>query len=219
MSARLGGANSAWLRTLSSPSRLVAVCLSVLGASIRGITAVPSGLLLFTDPSGELMGLDVVWLDGTPFVDFLVPGIVLLVVLGVGSLVVLSGIGRRRLWAWWAAVGLGVSLVGWIVGQVLLLQQFHVLQIIYGIFAVLPSSRASLRSPGPGLSPVSVTALLTITVTAHVPVELLRESVTNRRHRPTITRCSGVAKNCLDRTTGSSRLFWRAVSHPEQQLE
>lgn len=133
-------------------SRPIAVRLYQLGAFVLGITAFVSGGLMSLDPSGTTMGLAIEWLDGTPFRSYLVPGLVLFSVLGVGSFVVLYGIVRRRRWAWWGALALGVALVGWIVTQILLLRMYHVLQAIYGglglvllALAVLPSVRADLR--------------------------------------------------------------------------
>lgn len=130
----------------------LAVWLYSLGALALGTTALWGGGLMLLDPAGTTMGLEVDWLAGTPFQDYFVPGLILFTVLGIGSFVVLYGIARRTQWAWWAAVGLGVALVGWIVTQALLLRIYHVLQLIYGalgvvliLLAVLPSTRSHLR--------------------------------------------------------------------------
>ena len=117
-------------------SRPVTVWLYVIGAFCLGVTAFVSGLLMILDPSGMTMGLEVEWLAGTPFQDFLIPGFILFSVLGIGSFVVLYGIARCRHWAWWPAVSLGVALVGWILTQVLLLRMYHLLQHIYGVLGV-----------------------------------------------------------------------------------
>lgn len=134
-------------------ARPVTVWLSVIGAFCLGVTAFMSGLMMILDPSGMAMRLEVEWLAGTPFQDFLIPGFILFSVLGIGSFVVVYGIARRRQWAWWAAVGLGIALVGWILTQVLLLRMYHVLQLIYGVLgaalillAVHPTTRSSLGS-------------------------------------------------------------------------
>lgn len=133
-------------------SRPTAVWLLLGGAALLGATALPSGVLLVIDPSGATMGLALQWLDRTPFPDYRIPGLVLSVVLGGGSFVVLYGTIRLRPWAWRAALGLGIGLMGWIVAQVLLLQQLHWLQFIYGTLGVAllglashPSVRSHLR--------------------------------------------------------------------------
>lgn len=92
-------------------SRPLTVWLYLTGAFTLGVTAFISGALILSDPSGATIGLDLEWLDGTPFQDYIVPGLFLFGILGIGSFVVIFGIGRRSLWAWWATVGLGIALV------------------------------------------------------------------------------------------------------------
>ncbi|MFP8957550.1 hypothetical protein ACLI4Y_12535 [Natrialbaceae archaeon A-CW3] len=133
-------------------ARPITIWLYALLAVALGVTALFGGVIMLLDPSGTTMALQVEWLDGTPFRDYFIPGLILFGVLGVGSLVVVYGIARRRQWAWWAAVGLGIALVGWITTQVLLLQMYHILQFVYGALgatlvalAVHPSTRTDLR--------------------------------------------------------------------------
>lgn len=65
---------------------------SVLRASLlliqtfNGISGVVGGFMLIRDPSGTGLRMPLSWLKGTPFSDYLVPGIVLLVVNGLGNL-------------------------------------------------------------------------------------------------------------------------------------
>ena len=100
-----------------------------------GIGGVVSGAMLIADPrSGLGMGLGI--LEGSPFKDFVVPGIILLLAVGVFPLVVAgAAIGRAR----WAALGhLAVSVVvlGWIVVELLLLGYLGFLQpavVVYGV--------------------------------------------------------------------------------------
>lgn len=133
-------------------SHPLTIWLYLIGALGLGVTAFFSGGMMLLDPSGATMGLELEWLDGTLFQNYFIPGLVLFSVLGVGSFVVLYGIGRRRRWGWWAAIGLGIALVGWISTQVVLLQMNHVLQVIYRVLGVvlvflatLPSTRSDLR--------------------------------------------------------------------------
>jgi len=125
-----------------------AVWLYVVGALGLGLTALFGGGTPVSDPSGGRMEMPLEWLDGTPFADYFVPGLILFSVLGVGSFVVLYGVLRRRSWAWWAAIGLGVALVGWIVAQMLLVRMFHALHVVYGglrVLLVALASRPSVR--------------------------------------------------------------------------
>jgi hypothetical protein len=116
----------------SGRSRPIAVWLTLVGALGLGITALFGGGTLVLDPTGGAMGMPLNWLEGTPFPNYLVPGLILFSVLGLGSFVVLYGIVRRRAWARTGTIALGVALVGWIVTQILLIQLLHVLHAIYG---------------------------------------------------------------------------------------
>jgi len=71
------------------------------------------------DPSGGALGMPVELLARSPFSDFLVPGLTLLVVNGLGSLVGAALSLARWRWAGALAVALGAFLAAWIVLQVL----------------------------------------------------------------------------------------------------
>jgi hypothetical protein len=85
---------------------------------ITGIGAVPAGISLIVDPSGRGLTWTLEMLGTAPFSDYLIPGILLLLVNGLGSLTgaVLSF--RRHPFSGPVAAGLGVFLIGWIVAQV-----------------------------------------------------------------------------------------------------
>jgi hypothetical protein len=83
-----------------------------------GLCGVAGGFGLVTEPSGANLGFDVDLLSISPFSDYLIPGLILLVVIGLGSLAggVLS-ILRYRYAGEIAAVS-GSFLVIWITAQV-----------------------------------------------------------------------------------------------------
>jgi len=83
-----------------------------------GLGGVAGGFGLVTEPSGANLGFLVEWLSKSPFSDYLIPGLVLLVVIGVGSLAggVLSILRYR--YACEIAAILGAFLVIWITAQV-----------------------------------------------------------------------------------------------------
>jgi hypothetical protein len=143
--------STAWVATLRRPWPVQAY---LVGALAVGATALFGGGLLVADPSGDAMGMPVEWLQGTPFADYLVPGLVLFSVLGVGALVVAGGVLTRKPWAARGALALGVALIGWIVVQMLLIQRVHVLHAVYGglgvalaVLATRPSFRADVDGP------------------------------------------------------------------------
>lgn len=92
------------------------VLVAVLGQ--LSARAVVGGLALVLSPSGSIVGLSTAPLAATPFADFLVPGVVLLGVFGVGSAGVCYSLAVGRVWGWWGAVGVGVALLVWIAVEV-----------------------------------------------------------------------------------------------------
>jgi hypothetical protein len=78
---------------------------------VVGVGALAGGWGLLTDAEG--LGAEAAWLEGSPFSSYLVPGLVLLVVLGLGMLVAAAGTLARRGWAAAAAGAQGVALVAW----------------------------------------------------------------------------------------------------------
>jgi len=119
--------------TKSKRSRL-ATGLGILQFFI-GIGAVPAGIALVSDPSGGGLGMPLEILAESPFSDFLIPGVLLLLVNGIGSL--LGGIASfsRHRFAGEIAAGLGTFLVLWIAAQVwwMGVHWLHMLYFVAGI--------------------------------------------------------------------------------------
>lgn len=108
--------------------------------SFIGLTATLSGLLLISNPDGEIMNLPIYLLDGTPFKDFLIPGILLTAVVGfINLLAVVYNMQRHPNRYNWAMAG-GFMISGWIIMQMILIQVAHWLHFLYlgiGIFTIL----------------------------------------------------------------------------------
>ena len=102
-----------------------------------GLGALAGGFGLVNDPSGSALGVPLSFLEGSPFPDFLIPGIFLLAVNGVGSMIgaVLSF--TRRRFAQEIAIVLGAILVAWIVIQVVIIRSFSWMHILYLILGVV----------------------------------------------------------------------------------
>jgi hypothetical protein len=96
-----------------------------------GLGAVGGGLVLILDPSGSNLGIPLEELKNTPFSTYLVPGIVLLVVNGLGSLVGSAATFKGCRNAGKIAMALGVFLVAWIMVQVYWFAGFHWLHALY----------------------------------------------------------------------------------------
>ncbi len=98
--------------------------------------ALPAGYLFFIEPDGSKMGMTLSVLEGSPFRDFLIPGIFLFTVNGVFNLIssFLSFFGYRYSFA--AGIILGLSLIVWVSVQVYSIGLTHFLQPAYFIIGI-----------------------------------------------------------------------------------
>ncbi len=96
-----------------------------------GLGAVGGGLGLVMEPTGVNLGIPLELLKNSPFSTYLVPGIVLLIVNGLGSLVGATASFTRYWYAGETAMALGVFLVAWIILQVYWIEAFHWLHALY----------------------------------------------------------------------------------------
>ncbi len=96
-----------------------------------GLGGVAGGVGLVSEPSGANLGFPLELLSESPFSDYLIPGIVLFTVNGLGSLAggVLSFFRYR--YAGQIAAALGAFLMMWIVAQVWWIGLSHWLQPLY----------------------------------------------------------------------------------------
>ena len=120
-----------------------------------GLGGVAGGLGLVLDPTGGNVAMRTESLADSPFSDFLVPGLVLLAVNGVGNLIggMMSFAGWRRYGD--VAVALGAFLMAWIVAQVWWIGLIHWLQPLYFCLGVLQLALGiRQRSAGHGVTGV-----------------------------------------------------------------
>lgn len=113
------------------------------------------GAALILNPTGNLLQMPTTLLEGSPFQDFLLPGIILFTFLGVFPLIVFAGLWRRKPWAWLGAVLVSMALIIWIGVQIAMIGYAPEppLQLIYGLVGIvlliltqLPAVRKSLQS-------------------------------------------------------------------------
>jgi hypothetical protein len=99
--------------------------------SFIAVTSTLSGILMISRPDGEILNLPISLLEGTPFKDFLVPGILLTTIVGgTNLLAVFFNMQRNPNRYNWAITG-GVTITGWIIAQMILIRTFHWLHFIY----------------------------------------------------------------------------------------
>lgn len=138
-------------------SRPFGVYILLLLLLIQALSALAGGIPMVVDPSGGMVGFPAGMLDNSPFDNYLIPGLVLTLVLGLFPLAVVFGLWRRSSWAWFGSLLVGVALIIWIGVQVLMIG-YHPdppLQPIYGllgllllVLALLPSVRRYCKNTG-----------------------------------------------------------------------
>lgn len=87
-------------------------------------SALAGGIPAIIDPSGGLHGLAVDLLEGSPFTDFRLPGIALVMLLGFLPFVAIYGTLRRRPWVRAAHLEIAIVLIAWTLIQVWLVGWF-----------------------------------------------------------------------------------------------
>ena len=150
--------------TVFSPRTTLLWLLGLLGLGALG-----GGGLLAVAPSGRLLGMPVSMLAGSPFADFLVPGIVLFTLLGVAPCLLVVALLKQprsplaeRLnfcgdmhWAWTSSIYVAFALILWIQLEMVFLNAVSWLHTLYMVWALailfmalLPSVRRFYKKPG-----------------------------------------------------------------------
>jgi hypothetical protein len=140
--------------------------LLILLLLILALSAIAAGLSFIIDPSGATVGMEVSMLRHSPFPDFIIPGMFLLVLFGLFPLVILFGLFRKnnielldalniyrhRHWAWTFSYFIGLLLVVWINVQLYFLKEFHILHFVVSMLGVaiifvshLPGTKSDYR--------------------------------------------------------------------------
>lgn len=109
------------MKKLLKISRILSICL-LLFTGINGIIA---GILFIIDPTGKKMGMSISYLSNSPFLNYLIPGITLLIVNGLMNVIV--AILTIRKYKYFASLIIiqGLLLSGWIIIQVIFVRDFN----------------------------------------------------------------------------------------------
>lgn len=125
--------------------RPIAVAILILLHAILGIGAVFGGGALILDPSGAWIGMPVDMMKVPWFKDYLIPGILLFTVLGIGPLLVMFAlinrwnckwaeklnIFRTAHWAWSYSLYCAFALQIWISVQIFIIHDSSVIHLVY----------------------------------------------------------------------------------------
>jgi hypothetical protein len=131
--------------------------LAVVLEVFLGIGALFGGGQFILAPDGHLLGMTTRMMAGTPFRSYLVPGIILFACVGVAPLLAAAITIRRHAMAPLAAVAVGLTLIGWISVEMVVLA--GVSSLFWAFYLVLGTCIAAAgvawwrSSPSEGKTP------------------------------------------------------------------
>ncbi|WP_310556277.1 hypothetical protein [Flavobacterium sp.] len=116
-----------------------------------GLSAIGGGGALIISPTGELLGgLPLSILKNSPFDNFLIPGIILFIVLGIFPLFIVFALIKKTIstfaerfnlfsdmfWAWSFSIYIAFALIIWIQVETIFIQGVGWLQTFYMLYAI-----------------------------------------------------------------------------------
>ncbi len=125
--------------------------IHLLLLAFLGVSALGGGAALIISPSGKLLGgLPLSILKHSPFTDFLVPGIILFLVLGLTPILLVVALLKKpenkiteyfnffkdMYWAWSFSIYVAFALIIWIQVETIFVQGVGWLQTFYMLYAI-----------------------------------------------------------------------------------
>ena len=145
-------------RQQSTPRPLPGIArLAVVLETFLGLGALFGGGAFILAPDGHLLGMPTRLLAGSPFPSFLVPGIILFTFVGLAPLLAAALTIRQQALAPLAAVAVGLTLIGWISVEMVVLA--GVGSLFWAFYLVLGACIAAVgvawrrSSPSEGSTP------------------------------------------------------------------
>jgi hypothetical protein len=153
------------MSTATRSKRVLGPLVLAALVALQAVSGLAGGAILVADRSGGILGMPLSVLRHGPFVDFLVPGLILLLVLGAFPAIIAVALWTRPRWAaagllerafgeHWSWIGAGVVGVGllvwlavelWMVGPSWLLVLYAVLGLAIVALALEPGTRRFYR--------------------------------------------------------------------------
>jgi hypothetical protein len=105
------------------------IAIVVLASVAPG--ALYAGYSFITDPSGAGMSMNTSYLLHSPFKNYLIPGIVLFIVNGICNIITAIATIKKSKHNSWLIILQGSMLSGWIVVQILMMQDIRILHLLF----------------------------------------------------------------------------------------
>ena len=106
--------------------------ISIILLVFTGISACFGGIVLMMDPTGSIIQMPVELLKHSPFTNFLIPGLILLIIIGIGSIVTTVFVISKNKYFPKIITASGSALIIWIITQIFMLQSLSYLHFVYG---------------------------------------------------------------------------------------
>jgi hypothetical protein len=104
-----------------------------------GIGALFGGIMALVDPSGTLYGAPTDMMKIGPFTNFLIPGLFLFFVLGLGHIISFIFMKRKLRFHVYVSGGAGCILMAWILIQCYILQAIALIHVIFFLIGLFES--------------------------------------------------------------------------------
>ena len=102
-----------------------------------GLGGIASGLMFIIAPDGSLMGISTEVLIDTPFKDYLIPGILLLILIGLGHIFAAILSFQKNRFSHYIDVAIGFAMAIWIIVQLVMIGYQSFLQPLILTIAVI----------------------------------------------------------------------------------
>lgn len=118
---------------MQKPVRILAIILLLF----NGVGAVYGGLCFIIQPDGSKLGMSITHLTYSPFSNYTIPGIILLVVNGILSLTIAVLTLARVQYYSLGIIAQGILLIGWLTVQIMMLRFIFILHVVMAVVGVL----------------------------------------------------------------------------------
>jgi len=88
-------------------------------------------------PDGSYLKIPTELLKNSPFSNYTIPGLILFIIIGLGSLITSLVVIRKVRGYPFLTIFMGFALAIWISLQMLMIRQVHFLHIIYGLIGII----------------------------------------------------------------------------------
>lgn len=109
----------------------ITVILLIIIEFFNGLSALAGGIGVLSDLSGKTLGMDTSMLQGSPFKNFLIPGIILFVFHGIGNTLAAIYSLKQGKFMNEVAILFGIGMMIWIIVQVSIIGYGSLLQALY----------------------------------------------------------------------------------------